>query len=113
MKKKKPPFTIGEQYELHEFELEDVETVIIGKYEYDVYRCSKKLCSSLDYGSLVDMLLFYNADILAKVVYKFEGYVLFDSIKLLICNKCDINYIYDREANLTILEIKDIKHKFQ
>ena len=113
MKKNKPPFTIGEQYELHEFELEDVETLLIGNYEYDVYRCSKKLFSSLDYNRLIDVLLFYNADILARVTYKFEGYVLLESTKLLICNKCDINYIYDREANLTILEIKDIKHKFQ
>jgi len=113
MKKKKPAFTIGEQYELHEFELEDVETVLIGNYEYDVYRCSRKLFSSLGYNKLIDVLLFYNADILAKVVYKFEGYVLLESIKLLIFTNCNINYLYDREANLTILEIKDIKHKFQ
>lgn len=113
MKKKRLPFTIGEQYELHEFELDEVETVLIGDYEYDVYRCSKKLFDSLEFDDLTDVKLYYNADILAKIDYKFEGYVLFESIKLLICVKCDISYLYDREENLTILEIKDIKHKFQ
>ncbi|MCB0476310.1 MAG: hypothetical protein KDC69_11585 [Flavobacteriaceae bacterium] len=72
MKKKRLPFTIGEQYELHEFELDEVETVLIGDYEYDVYRCSEKLFDSLEFDGLIDVELYYNADILARVDYYFE-----------------------------------------
>ncbi|MCF1420826.1 hypothetical protein [Mangrovimonas futianensis] len=67
MKKSELPFTIGEQYELHEFELMDVETIIIGQFEYDVYRCSKKLFDSFWLDGLMDIKLYYNADILARV----------------------------------------------
>lgn len=72
MKKKRLPFTIGGQYELHEFQLDEVETVLIGEYEYDVYRCGKKLFDGLELDGLMDVKLYYNADILARVDCFFE-----------------------------------------
>ncbi|MEZ4801497.1 MAG: hypothetical protein R2797_01900 [Gelidibacter sp.] len=72
MKKKRLPFTIGEQYELHEFELNGTETIKIGKYEYEVYRCTTKLFDSLKLEGLMDVKLYYNADILARIDYIFH-----------------------------------------
>ncbi|QYJ68807.1 hypothetical protein [Flavobacterium litorale] len=94
MKKKELPFTIGEQYELHEFELEGVETVLIGNYEYDVYRCSKKLFCSFNLDGLLDIKLYYNADILARVDY----YIKPNSI-----NNFLVNILPSRKEDVTIL----------
>lgn len=67
------PFTLGEQFELYEFELDMVETILIGDYEYEVYRCSNKLFEKIKILGLNDVLLYYNADILAKVNYRFKS----------------------------------------
>lgn len=112
MKKKGLPFTIGEQYELHEFELVEVETVLIGDYEYDVYRCSKKLFDSLELDGLIDVKLYYNADILARVDYYFK----FDHLALISKNqlpsgKGNIQFIVNLYDGCCVI-IAGLKYKF-
>lgn len=112
MKKKKLPFTIGEQYELHEFELDEVETVLIGDYEYDVYRCSKKLFDSLELDGLMDVKLYYNADILARVDYYFKfDYVALISKVQLLSGKGNIQFIVNLYDGCCVI-IAGLKYKF-
>lgn len=63
------PFTIGEQYELHEFDLEYAKTVFIGNQEYVVYRYIEKDIKTLFGYKVKEIQLYYNGDILYKVVY--------------------------------------------
>ncbi|MBU2949717.1 hypothetical protein KO493_03285 [Tamlana agarivorans] len=72
MKQFKFFFAIGEQYELHEFDLEELDVVLIEEYAYDVYKCSTKLLDVFELDGLVDINLYYNADILARVDYYFK-----------------------------------------
>ncbi|WP_412987697.1 hypothetical protein [Pontimicrobium sp. IMCC45349] len=74
------PFQIGEQYEEHEFELQDFDVRLIGDYEYDIYEYKGlKINSLLGFNFSTNPLLYYNADILARVDYMFN-YMYFDSL---------------------------------
>lgn len=78
MKKKRLPFTIGEQYDLNEFSVESIKEVIIGKYSYDVYEYIDKDMKSIFGFKVKSIQLFYNADILSKVKIQFDGNVLIE-----------------------------------
>lgn len=69
MKNKKLPFEIGEQYELNEFNLEYIETKLIGEYEYQVYRYIKNDKPVILGFKIKEIRLYYNADILERVKY--------------------------------------------
>jgi len=69
MKHFKLPFQIGEQYDLHEFDLEYLKTVFIRKYEYIVYKYIKNDIPTLYGFKIKEIQLYYNGDILGKVVY--------------------------------------------
>jgi len=63
------PFRIGEQYELYEFELKYVKTVFKGNNEYLVYEFIEQREMSLFDVRVKKVHLYYNADILSKVIY--------------------------------------------
>ena len=78
MKKKRLPFTIGEQYELNEFSVRSINEVTIGKYNYDVYEYIDKDITYIFGFKVKSIQLLYNADILSKVKIQFCGNVLIE-----------------------------------
>lgn len=109
MKQKKLPFTIGEQYELFEFELIGSETIKIGNYDYDKYGLSESLFNKFKLEGLLDVKLFYNADILAKVEYLFISEIPVSKLKHIIPSKkeciTEIKYL-EKGLKLTISHTK-------
>lgn len=75
-------FRIGEQYELHEFDLVEEAIKLIGNYEYDVYSCNSDLFERIKTDGLINILLYYNGDILARVDYQFQSNCISDVIHL-------------------------------
>lgn len=59
-------FKIGEQYEKQEFNLQSINTILLGNLEYEVYR----YIITPDETNIKDIRLYYNADILSAVHYQ-------------------------------------------
>lgn len=65
-------FTIGEQYELNEFNLKSLESTFINGLEYENYEYIKddfKALFGIEFSS--NVILQYNGDILLSVIYNF------------------------------------------
>ena len=81
-------FTIGEQYELNEFNLKAVGSTIINGLEYDSYEYIKndfKALFGVEFSK--NIVLQYNCDILSKVIYEFD----MDNLKLIKSKASKIN----------------------
>ena len=96
MKKKRLPFTIGEQYELNEFSLEPINEVLIGRYCYDAYSYIDNDVDSIFGFDVCAITLFYNADILSKVKISLYGNVLMSLLKHL--EPSEGNTIFDKHV---------------
>jgi len=67
-------FSIGEQYEVHEFDLTYLKEVEGDEYVYDAYEYHKgDIRAFLGLKLTKGILLFYNADVLSGVAYKLCG----------------------------------------
>lgn len=69
----KLPFKIGEQFELNEFNLESLNSEFHNGIEYEVYKYIKEDVKTLFGFKVSNIRLYYNTDILLKVVYEFEN----------------------------------------
>lgn len=72
-------FSIGEQYENFEFDLKDFGSKSINGLTYEIYLFNKGTVTTL-FGLPIDkgILLYFNADILSCVEYRFKGNKLDD-----------------------------------
>lgn len=100
MKKKRLPFTIGEEYELNEFSVELINEFEIGKYNYDVYKYIDKDVNYIFGFKIQSIQLFYNADILSKVKIQFYGNVLNELLNHIAPSKKDV--IFDNQVKSEI-----------
>ncbi len=65
-------FTIGEQYENYEFDLKDFGSKTINGLTYEIYLYNKGTFQTLFGLPVKSILLYFNADILSCVEYRFE-----------------------------------------
>ncbi len=65
-------FTIGEQFELNEFNVKTEKSIIVGAIEYEIYTYIKEDIKSVFGLGFNSILLFYNADILSAIKYEFS-----------------------------------------
>lgn len=71
--KKELKFEIGEQFELNEFNVKTLKSVIINDIEYDVYQYIKNDIRDVFNLKISKILLYYNADILITVHFFFNS----------------------------------------
>lgn len=65
-------FTIGEAYEKNEFNLESIKSTFNNGLEYEVYMFDKSI-SKVFFGSdIVEIYLYYNADVLSMIQVIFK-----------------------------------------
>lgn len=97
-------FTIGEQYENYEFDLKDFGSKAINGLTYEIYLYDKGNFQTLLGLPVKSILLYFNADILSCVEYRFKGNQ-FDYLLYRISNYLDIG-ISQKASKKAVFKLK-------